>query len=120
MPDNVWNHLMGYINMFWRGISSSWEDYSQKRDSLWIHHFAILHLIHPFFKSLNQEKVMFLHGNHVRMIRHTGQKDKEDYSRKYQCKPSYWFVWLCAFSGLDEDKELDYVNDLHRPFYLVG
>ncbi len=102
---------MGYINMSRRGISSSWEDYSQKKDGLWIHHFAILHLIHPFFKSLNQEKVIFLHGNHVRMIRRTSQKDKKDYSTKYQCKPSYHFVWLGAFSGLDEDNELDYGTD---------
>ena len=49
-PDKVWSTSMGYINMFRHGICSSWEDFPGTKDAgLWIHHFVILYLIHPFF-----------------------------------------------------------------------
>ena len=96
---------MGYINMFRQGICSSWEDYpGTKNGGLWIHHFVILHLIHPFFVNEKKDDVNFLHDNHQVMIRSTTDADIEFHERWYKCNPRYCYVWL----GIIHD---DYNND---------
>ena len=86
---------MGFINMFRLGICSSWEDYPGTKDAgLWIHHFAILHLIHPFFINVKKDDMNFIHHNSAAMVSSTTDADIEFHERWYKCYPRYSYVWL--------------------------
>ena len=100
---------MGYINMFRQGICSSWEDYPGTKDAgLWIHHFAILHLIHPFFINVKKEDMNFIHDNYAAMIRSTTDADVEFHEIWFKCYPRYSYVWLGIIH--DEEDNVDTKN----------
>jgi hypothetical protein len=69
---------------------------AKKEQPLWIHHFAILHLLHPCFRIyLNDNtKVKFLNENHHLFLRQFIPDELKNYVGMYGYSPNYSYLWI--------------------------
>ncbi len=86
-----------FVCKFEVGIVSSFalykETFSHKRKSqLWIHHFVILQLFHPFF--LNLDSLCFWNKNKDDFIHSMTSDEQQEYTNIYKEIPNFDYLWL--------------------------
>jgi hypothetical protein len=94
--DTLWTASVRYISMFKSGISFLYKDYQdtykgdKRKESMWIHHFAILQLFHPKFLKIESAEV--LHDNHSSFVRQFTTNDQQLFKNIFEEFPIY--NWL--------------------------
>jgi hypothetical protein len=82
--DTLWTASVRYVSKFKCGISSLYKDYQdmykgdKRKESMWIHHFAILQLFHPTFLKI--ESAEFLHDNHSSFVHQFTTNKQQEYT----------------------------------------
>jgi hypothetical protein len=68
----------------------------KKEQPLWIHHFAILQLFHPYFRMYLNDSldVNFLNDNYHLFLRKLSPEDLKSYIIIYGDSPNYSFLWV--------------------------
>jgi hypothetical protein len=95
--DSLWATSTDFVRKFDAGIVSSFEFYKQsftdkKISPLWVHHFVILQIFHPFFCNL--DSVYFWNKNAPDIAGCMTSNIQQKYTNIYQDSPNFDYVWL--------------------------
>jgi hypothetical protein len=107
--DSLWATSTKLLRQSKTGIVSLFESYKatytniKKEQPLWIHHFAILQLFHPYFHMYLNDPldVNFLNDNHHVFLRKFSPEDLKSYIDIYGDSPNYSFCGLVKVVALD-------------------
>ena len=100
----IWATSTKFITQFRAGIVSSFASYNQTntgdkttKQKLWIHHYLILHLFHPFFRLYPGEVFdgKFCDDNYRHFLHKIRNKDLPTYKELYNDEegPNYYWQW---------------------------
>ncbi len=95
--DSLWVTSTDFVCKFDARIVSSFKFYKQsftdkKISPLWVHHFVILQIFHPFFCNL--DSVCFWSKNAHDIVGCTTSDIQQQYTDIYQDSPNFDYVWL--------------------------
>ena len=100
---SLFSQVVTYHNKFKKGIISSWGDYAEVKDCLWIHHWVILQFVHAKFAveidtDLNQYNPdgahFFKHDNYQRFLRSMDQEMMKLHYERHDEHPRFGLLWL--------------------------
>ncbi len=97
--DGTWTSRVRYVKQFTDGsITSSHQNYvdsysgEKHKEAMWIHHFVILKLFHPKYKTV--QKIHFVHDNHSLFVYHFNHDEYQEHTNLYTDIPRFEYLWL--------------------------